>query len=126
MSSPVIEISVTVYEDPNNAGNAANGAFGYIFEPDVVTTTEFNTTLIYSLDEESAQSYSITGLYTTDSRFQLAAPVISSDAKSLAVLNINSQPQLMYVALQVEHVLTKRKLSLDPQVINIPPTKPQL
>jgi hypothetical protein len=120
MSNPVIDISVTVYED----AGTANGGYSYVFTPDIVTTTESNTTLCYTLDTDSATNYSITGIYTTDSRFQLATPVLSPDNKSISVLNGNTQPQLIYVALQVEHVLTRRRLSLDPQVINIPPSRP--
>lgn len=126
MPDAIVDISVTVYETLDKAGNAANGDYSYLFVPDVVTVTESNTTLRYVLDEASAEAYSITGLYSTDSRFQLASPIVSEDGKSLSVVNSNSQPQLIYVALQVVHLDTQRKLSLDPQVINVPPGRPSM
>lgn len=125
MTDPVIPISVTVYQTPDNSGNTANGTFGYVFEPDVVTVTEYDTTLCYALDADSAEQYTITGIYSTDSRFQLATPVVAADGRSVTVVNSNTQPQLIYVALQVVHKVSGRKLSLDPQVINVPPSNPK-
>jgi len=94
---------------------------GYTCNPQSVTVTSTDTTLIYSLDSTSAQSWRITGLTSSDQEGQIGPPTISSDGNSISTLDINTEIDQFNVTIDLQHRTTSEPLRVDPEVENIPP-----
>jgi hypothetical protein len=95
---------------------------GYSYTPNSVIVTQFNTTLIYQLDPQTAIEWEIVGLTNTDSKNQLSGESKAPSGISISILDANTKAEVFDVTVVVQH-RTKRDriLRVDPQVENEPP-----
>ena len=78
------------------------------------------TRMVYQLSDATKQDLQITGIYTNDGRYQLGIPVIAADARSVSLINVNTQQMLIDVMLQVTDRRNAALIHADPQVLNEP------
>lgn len=101
-------------------GNANNGEYLYSFSPDVILVERQHTTLHFELDGETSRNFEIRDLVSTDSRFQFSEPLISEDARSVSVVDANTQRELISLAILVFDTQREKHVVCDPQVVNSP------
>ncbi len=93
----------------------------YSYKPSSVTVTKSNTTLIYALDDSTAQIWEIVGMTNTDSKNQLSNQTKAASGNSISVLDINSLADTFDVTVVAQHRSQReRLLRVDPGVQNIP------
>jgi len=114
-------IDVDVKRNPSDRGNSRDGRYDYAFEPDIAVIKEANTAMVYRLTTTSDPALRVSGIYTTDARYQLGAPRIARDGRSVTLLNVNTQRMLIHVSLQVVDIESGALAHFDPQVLNDPP-----
>jgi hypothetical protein len=114
-------IDVDIKRNPTGRGNSRDGRFDYAFKPDVAVIKDSNTSMVYRLTTTSDPALRISGIYTTDARYQLGAPRMARDGRSVTLLNVNTQQMLIHVSLQVADIEDGSLAHYDPQVLNDPP-----
>ena len=119
MSDPVFTVNLSVAH-VGSGGNTRKGAYFYSFDPDILVIRKPRTTITFVLDKDSAPEFQIVDLVSSDAKYQFSEPRRSSDARSVSVVNENTQRQLIYVSILVHDSLRDELVACDPQVINSP------
>jgi hypothetical protein len=114
-------IDVDIKRNPMDQGNSSDGRYDYAFKPDIALIKESDTSMVYRLTTTSDPALRVSGIYTTDARYQLGAPRIARDGRSVTLLNVNTQQMLIHVSLQVADIESGALAHFDPQVLNDPP-----
>lgn len=94
---------------------------GYIANPESVTVTKTGTTLVYTLDRQSAVSWEITSLSTTDQHDQAGPFTIAQGGSSVSFVDANTVAESFNVSVTLVHRQTKELRVIDPSVLNEPP-----
>ena len=93
----------------------------YSYSPSSVTATSAPTTLIYQLDPASAVEWMITGMNSTDTKNQLAPPVVAAGGNSISVLDTNTAKETFSITIEAQNrEQPERKVRIDPEVANDP------
>ncbi|HEY0232141.1 MAG TPA: hypothetical protein VGC55_12885 [Dokdonella sp.] len=114
-------VEVDIKRAPADQGNSRDGRYQFAFKPDIAVVQQANTYLIYRMSASSDAKLRLSGIYTTDARYQLGIPNIAADGRSVSMLNVNTQRMLINVSLQVVDDTDGSLSHFDPQVLNDPP-----
>ncbi len=119
MSDPVFTVNLSVVH-VGSGGNTRKGVYFYSFDPDILVIRKPRTTINFVLDKDSTPDFVIVDLVSSDAKYQLSAPRLTPDSRSVSVVNENTQRQLIYVSILVHDTRRDELVACDPQVINSP------
>jgi lipopolysaccharide assembly outer membrane protein LptD (OstA) len=110
-----------------SGGNAGHGQYFYSFDTNVIIINDPNTPLVFQLSKESASTFTILRLISSDFGNQLTIPVGSTDGRTLQSICLCKSDELIQVALLVCDRSDKenpREFVCDPQVLCVPRRPP--
>ncbi len=119
MSNPELTVHLSVAR-VDSGGNTAGGEYFYSFKPDIVNVTKPGTKIIYALRDDVPDHFTLRDIFTTDAKYQLIDTKLPKDGRSISIVDLNTQRQLILVSLLVHDSLHDRLVNCDPQVINTP------
>jgi len=106
-----ITTTVTVVDGTSSSAN-----------PENVTGTEPNTTVAYTLDKNSRQSWMLTGLSFDNSKGQLSGVTVDPSGNTVSVLDLNTKTADIAVTVHYQSRTTSTiRGSMDPGILNRPP-----
>lgn len=120
MPTIVSELSVALVDA---GGNTGGGMYFYNFTPDILDITELDTTLTYAFREDIDPRFQIVDVFTTDSKSQVTQIQVASDQRSVSMIILNTQKQLILMSLLVFDSKTQVYVNCDPQVVCRPPVQ---
>jgi hypothetical protein len=122
----IVTLSIAKVE---SGGNTGQGKYFYSFDRNAILITEANTPVTFQLAPETAASFSINTIISSDSTNQLDFPLRGPDPdpRSFLIVARCAEKALFSLAIIVDHAHPEKQESLlvcDPQVICVPTRPP--
>lgn len=122
MTSPApltMNIMLSIATADSN-GNTGDGKYNYVFSPGLIIAIASPVTVTIQLTKDTLARFVIEDLVSTDSKFQLGAPRIDTNGRSMSIDNQNSQRCLIFMSVLVRDTVNGYLLNCDPQMTNVP------
>jgi hypothetical protein len=127
MSAKPITVVLSIAK-VESGGNTGQGQYFFSFDHNTILITEENTPITFQLAPETASSFSISTIISSDSTGQVEIPLRGTSSRSFGLIAHCKVKALFSLAVVIEDTGNQKlavPLVCDPQVICIP-TKPPL
>ncbi|MCB1606332.1 MAG: hypothetical protein KDI71_05085 [Xanthomonadales bacterium] len=104
-----------------SGGNTNQGEYFYSFNPANLLVFEADTKVVYELSSESADSFEIWRVVTSDNSDQIKGVDRAASRRSISFTNANTVEQLISVSvLVIDKANDGAIVNCDPQMTNVP------